>query len=108
MKTYTMLNASGVPIRTGNALEVPEGCVEFPADIPVVDLYSLMLVEGSWVERPTIFPPFYPDGSVVDVYGADRVFLGVYTTPCAFPEGAVFLDITPPMPYMRMTVNIGE
>jgi hypothetical protein len=106
MITYVKVNEFGVPVRAGNGLILPDGFIEFPADIPVTELYDLMLIEGSWMPRPVVTPPDYPDGTVIDAYGPGRSFLGTFTTPCQLPAEAVFLDIVPPMPYAPLTLLI--
>lgn len=108
--TVSVYLDNGIPKSVSVMEKIPYGFVEFPADIPIADVYSLMYVDGHWVERPVVSYPDLPDGTEVDIYIKEgRVSLGTKVTPedLGLETGVTYLlYILPPLPYNPTTIEV--
>ena len=108
--TTSVILKDSIPTTVCSGPTVPEGFVEFPADLSVEDITSLMYVDGHWVERPVVSYPDLPDGTEVDIYIKEgRVPLGTKVTPedLGLETGVAYLlYILPPLPYNPTTIEV--
>lgn len=67
MKNYVFMTDDGKYVKqTGRGFSVPEGAIEVDAVNNVEDYFSLMWVDGGWLQRPVVDePPPYFDGTAL-------------------------------------------
>ena len=125
---YALLDPEGYPVRFGQAGSVPNGFTALPEGTSLQDAPLLHLVDGIWVYRPALTAPVIAPvpGTGVSITWTDLPALTQATVIDAqigaelatlsevlgqihiiLPDtGAYVIELTPPRPYLPMTVEI--
>lgn len=127
MISYALMDETGqIPVALGRSARPPVGAMHLPNVPDVSALAGRMLVDGSWIDRPTLAAPVItqtaagwmvayvdvPDGAICDVADRDLGWLDrvdaeggaiEFTLPDAGPYQ---LEITAPLPWLGRTDNV--